>query len=207
MKDIDSIDLIHEEFSKFFRAEYLDYESYNKGGPLALLRGIQQRFIDIQNRCVLATDELSRLVIETAGQLPATPKDFRTQELVLDIQTRLWELSKFQPIGTHQEDIAKKFYRFQIREERTKLNSATQNAIGFVLSLLLDTTPGDDVPKLNIKKVFATCREKYCSINGALIGRTIDECMRKESSMLAKAETKARCHLAITMVVRINPRV
>ena len=57
---------IHEEFSKSFRAEYFDDESNNKGGPLALLRGIQQCFIDIQNRCVWATDELSRLVIETA---------------------------------------------------------------------------------------------------------------------------------------------
>jgi hypothetical protein len=98
-------------------------------------------------------DELSRLVIETAGQQPATQKGFRTQELALDMQTRLWELSKFQHIGIHHEEIAKKFFRFQIREEGTKLNSATQNAIVFALSRLLDTTPGDDVPKLNIKKV------------------------------------------------------
>ncbi len=59
----------------------------NKGGPLILLRGIQQYFIAIQNRCVRATDELSRLVIETAGQRPATLKDFRTQELALERQT------------------------------------------------------------------------------------------------------------------------
>jgi hypothetical protein len=31
---------IHEELSKFIRAEYFDDESNNKGGPLALLRGI-----------------------------------------------------------------------------------------------------------------------------------------------------------------------
>jgi hypothetical protein len=43
---------------------------------LAFLCGIQQCFIDIQNRFVKATDELSRLVIETAGQRPATLKDF-----------------------------------------------------------------------------------------------------------------------------------
>jgi hypothetical protein len=49
---------IHEGFSKFFRAEYLDDESNTKGGPLASLRGIQQCFIDIQNHCVRATDEL-----------------------------------------------------------------------------------------------------------------------------------------------------
>jgi hypothetical protein len=61
----------HEESSKFFCAEYFDNKSDNKGGPLALLRGIQQCFINIQNRCVLATDDLSRLVIETAGQRPA----------------------------------------------------------------------------------------------------------------------------------------
>jgi hypothetical protein len=51
-------------------------------------------FIEIQNRCVLATDELSRLVIEPAGQRPATLKDFRTQELALERQTQatqLWE--------------------------------------------------------------------------------------------------------------------
>jgi hypothetical protein len=83
---------IHEEFSKFFRADYFD-ESNNEGGPSALLRGIQQCFIDIQNRCVRATDELSKLVIETAGQRPATLKDFRTQELALERQTRLLELS------------------------------------------------------------------------------------------------------------------
>jgi hypothetical protein len=183
---------LHEEFSKFFRAEYFDDESNNKGGPLALLRGIQQCFIDIQNRCVRATDEPSRLVIETAGQRPATLKDFRTQELALDMQTRLWELSKFQPIGTHQEEIAKKFCRFQIREGGTKLNSAPQNAIGFALSRLLDPNPGDAVTELNIKKVFATCREKFCSINGAPIRRLIDGGMRKERAMLAQAETKSK---------------
>jgi hypothetical protein len=32
---------IHEEFSKSFCAEYFDNESHNKGGPLALLHGIQ----------------------------------------------------------------------------------------------------------------------------------------------------------------------
>jgi hypothetical protein len=80
---------IHKEFSKFFCAEYFDNESDNKGGPLAILRGIQQCFIDIQNRCVWATDDLSRLVIETAGQLPATLNDLRAQELALNMQTRL----------------------------------------------------------------------------------------------------------------------
>ncbi len=38
---------IHEKFSKFFCAEYFDNESDYNGGPLALLRGIQQYFIDI----------------------------------------------------------------------------------------------------------------------------------------------------------------
>jgi hypothetical protein len=73
---------------------------------LAILRGIQQCFIAIQNRCVRATDELSRLVIETAGQRPATLKDFRAQALALERQTQLWELRKFEPIGTHQDKIS-----------------------------------------------------------------------------------------------------
>ncbi len=81
---------------------------------MALLRGIQQCFIDIQNRCVRANDELSRLVIEAASQRPETLKDFRTQELALERQTQLWELSEFEPISTHQEEIAKKDCLFQI---------------------------------------------------------------------------------------------
>ena len=58
---------------------------------------------------------------------PATLKDFQTQELALERQTQLWELSKFEPIGTHQEEIAKKFCRFQIREDGSRLNTATKN--------------------------------------------------------------------------------
>jgi hypothetical protein len=59
-------------FSKFFRAEYFNGESNKTGGPLAILRGIHQYFIEIQNSCVLATDVLARLVIEIAGQRPVT---------------------------------------------------------------------------------------------------------------------------------------
>ncbi len=44
--------MIHVEFSKFFRTEYFNGESNKTGGPLAILRGIQQCFIKIQNRCV-----------------------------------------------------------------------------------------------------------------------------------------------------------
>ena len=70
------------------------------------MRGIQQCFVIIQNGCVQATDDLSRLVIETASHRPATLKDFQTQELARERQTRLWELSKFEPIGSRQEEIA-----------------------------------------------------------------------------------------------------
>ncbi len=114
-------------------------------------------------------------MIETAGQRPATLKDFRTQELALERQTQLWELSKFEPIGIRQEEIARKFCRFQIREEGSRLNTATQNVIGFALSWLLDPSPGDAVATLNLKKVFSTCLEKFCSINGAPVRRLLDE--------------------------------
>ncbi len=93
-----------------------------------------------------------------------TLKDFRTQELALERQTQLWELSKFEPIDIHQEEIAKKFCRFQIREKGSRRKTATQNAIGFALSRLLDPSPGEDVPKLNLKKAFSTYWEKFCSI-------------------------------------------
>ncbi len=69
--------------------------------------------------------------------------------------------------------------------------------VGFALSRLLDPTLGDAVTKLNIKKVFATFRAKFCSINGAPIGRLIDEGVRKERAMLAKAETKSRLPSAL----------
>ncbi len=72
------------------------------------------------------------------------------------------------------------------------MNSAAQNAIGHALSRLLDPSPGEAVTKLNIKKVFVTCREKFCSINGARIGRLIDQCMRQERTMLAQTETKRK---------------
>ncbi len=120
-------------------------------------------------------------MIETASQRPATLKDFRTQELALERQTQLWEVSKFEPIGIHQEEIAKKFCRFQIREEGSRLNTATQNAIGFALSRLLDPSPGDAVATLNLKNVFSTCREKFCSIMGPLVGRLLDESRRQAS--------------------------
>ena len=64
--------------------------------------------------------------------------------------------------------------------------------IGFALSQFLDPTPGEDVPTLNLKKVFSTCREKFCSINGAPAGRLLDEGMPQELAILAQAETKSK---------------
>ncbi len=107
-------------------------------------------------------------------------------------QTQLWELSKFEPIGSRQEEIAKKFCRFQIREEGSRLNIATQNAIGFALSRFLDPTPGEDVPTIDLKKVFSTCREKFCRVNGAPVRRVLDDGMRQERAMLAQTKTKSK---------------
>ncbi len=59
-------------------------------------------------------DELSTLVFETAGQRHATLKDFRAQDLALERANSAMELNKFEPIGTHQEEIAKKFCSFRI---------------------------------------------------------------------------------------------
>ncbi len=64
--------------------------------------------------------------------------------------------------------------------------------IGFALSRLLDPSPGDAVTKLNLKKVFTTCREKCCCTNGAPVGRLLDEGMRQERAMLAQAEFKSK---------------
>jgi hypothetical protein len=102
-------------------------------------------------------------------------------------------------MGSLQEEIGRKYCRFHIRDEGATLSSATQNAIGNALALLLDTTPGDrdDVSKLTIKEVFAICSEKFCSINGAPIARLVDENLRKERAMLAQAETKTKVPFAI----------
>ena len=114
------------------------------------------------------------------------------------MQTQLWELSKFQPIGSLQVEISRKYCRFRIRDEGARLSSATQNAIGNALAGLLDTTlrDRDDASKLTIKEVFAICREKFCSINGAPIGCLVDENLRKERAMLAQAETKTKVPFA-----------
>ena len=69
---------------------------------------------------------------------------------------------------------------------------ATQTAIGFALSRLLDTFPGEDVPAINLKKVFSTCRDKFCSFNGAPVGRVLDKGMLQERAMLAQTETKSK---------------
>ncbi len=60
-----------------------------KDSELAPPHGIQIIIIIIQNQCVQATEELSRLVTDTASQLPGALKDFRTQELAIEVQTRL----------------------------------------------------------------------------------------------------------------------
>jgi hypothetical protein len=39
------VSIIYGEFSKFFRTEHFDDKSNNTGGPLALLRGIQQSLL------------------------------------------------------------------------------------------------------------------------------------------------------------------
>jgi hypothetical protein len=72
------------------------------------------------------------------------------------------------------------------------LNAATQTAIGFALSRLLDSEDGSVI---NIKKVFATCRDKFCNINGAPVGRILDEGMRSERAMLAQTESKSKASL------------
>jgi hypothetical protein len=114
-----------------------------------------------KNQCAKATGDLSGLVSKTAKLRP-TLKDSSTQELAMNVQSRLLELSKFQAQGTLQDEIAEKFCSFQIREEGTRLNAATQNAIGNALAQLLDTSHGDDddVLQLTINEVFVICRDK-----------------------------------------------
>ncbi len=102
------------------------------------------------------------------------------------------ELTRFQALCSLQNEIAKKFCRYQISEEGTRLNA------GYALAQLLDKPYGDDeaVSRLTIKCVFAVCRDNYCSINGAPIGTLVDENMRKERAVLAQVDTKTQLPLA-----------
>ena len=85
-----------------------------------------------------------------------------------------------------------------MRDEGARSNSATQNAIGNALALLLDTVHGDrdDTSKLKIKEVLEICHGKFCSINGARICRLVDENLCKERAMLTQADTKTKAPFA-----------
>ncbi len=61
--------------------------------------------------------------------------------------------------------------------------------------------------QLTIKEMFAVCCEKLCRINGAPIGRLVDENVPKESAMLAQAETKTKLPFANSNGKQINPTV
>jgi hypothetical protein len=88
------------------------------------------------------------------------------------------------------------FVPFQIGDEVTRLNAATQSAIGNAVARLLDTSHEDNEAdsRSTIKEVFAVSRsrDKYSRINGAPIDRLVDENMRKERAMLAQVDTKVQ---------------
>ncbi len=46
--------------------------------------------------------------------------------------------------------------------------------------------------KLTIKEVHNKCREKFCSINGAPIGRLVEENLCKERAVLAQASSDTK---------------
>ncbi len=101
---------------KFFCTVYFE-GTLEENHLWAPLHGIQKCFIIIQNQCVQAAlEELSRLVTGSASQQPATLNDFQTQELAIEMQMWPWEIIKLQPIGSLQEESAKKYCCFQISE-------------------------------------------------------------------------------------------
>ncbi len=78
------------------------------------------------------------------------------------------------------------------------MNSTTQNTIENACAATgyNSRRDSDDSSKLTIKEVFAICREKFCSINGAPIGSLVDDNLRKERAMLAQAETETKVPIA-----------
>jgi hypothetical protein len=94
------------------------------------------------------------------------------------MQTLLLELSKFQPVGSLQEEIAKKFCSFQIREKGVKLNSATQNAIGYALARLLDNPRRQrQCVQVNnqraLKEVFTVSVGTWMSLCATILGHIV----------------------------------
>jgi hypothetical protein len=63
---------------------------------------------------------------------------------------------------------------------------------------VVDTPQGgsDAVSNLTIKDEFTVCRDIFCGINGAPIGRLVDGNMRKERALLAQADTKTKVPFA-----------
>ncbi len=61
---------IHEEFAKYFKESI-----QKKTVHLLCYMVFKDFFLIIQNRCVQATEDLSRLVSKTAKQRPATLED------------------------------------------------------------------------------------------------------------------------------------
>jgi hypothetical protein len=125
-------------------------------------------------------------VIETASQQPATLKD---EHKSLQSKCKLGYCN-YANSGPSAVSRTKSQRSFAASKFVKTVNSVTQNAIGYALSRLLDTTQGDidDVSKLTIKEVivnFAVCRGNS-NINGAPIGRLVDENLRKERAMLAQ---------------------
>ena len=58
------------------------------------------------------------------------------------------------------------------------------------------------MPTINLKKVFSTCWDKFCSIDKfcnmrptAPVGRILDEGIRPERAMLAQTESKSKASL------------
>jgi hypothetical protein len=102
---------IHEEFSKFFCAEYFEGTLEEKDSPLAALHGIQKCFIIIQNRFVQATEELSRSVIGIASQRPAPQTDFSGTRACNRNENSVNAIDQFpayqqSPGGNHKEVLA-----------------------------------------------------------------------------------------------------
>ncbi len=118
-----------------------------------------------QNRCVRACDAVGKLVASTASQRPANLKHMLIQEYALETRTRVWKFTKLLPIGWMQDEVAKMYCEYQILQEGSGFNLATQASIGSALAALLEVADRNYI-ELNIKDAVAAASNKYMFIYG-----------------------------------------
>ncbi len=98
---------------------------------------MQEVLVAIQNRCPVATDGMYTLCIRTARERPSNLAPLRDLELSLKMQVQIYELGKFEHLGSREDKFAKMLCSYQSKTEGSRFPIATQGAISNALIKML----------------------------------------------------------------------